>query len=94
MTFHWRLCFVAIAAIAGLPAGAASAADTDDMDAADPDARVPKLHYRPVLRDYRASPITTQASDWREMNDRAEAIGGPRGQLRSVDEPIRKRQRN
>lgn len=79
---------------AALTAVTASAHETDQGDPADPTAPVPRAHYHPVLSDYRATPIQTKPANWRELNDRAEEIGGPRGQLRGVDEPIRKRKKN
>ncbi|NND48672.1 MAG: hypothetical protein HKN60_00305 [Rhizobiales bacterium] len=79
---------------ASLTATTAMAHETNQRDPADPFATVPREHYHPVIDDYRATAIMTKPSDWRELNDRAERIGGPRGQLRSVDEPIRKRKKN
>lgn len=71
----------------------ASAHETDQSDPADPFAAVPNAHYHPVLSGYRVSPIMTKPANWRELNDRAGEIGGPRGQLRGIDEPIRKRRK-
>lgn len=72
----------------------ASAHETNLGDPVDPFSPVPGAHYHPVINDYQATAIMTKPANWRELNDRAEQIGGPRGQLRSVDEPIRKRKKN
>lgn len=77
-----------------LTAVVASAHETKQGDPADPFAAVPGAHYHPVLSHYRATPIMTKPANWRDLNDRAEEIGGPRGQLRAVNEPIRKRKKN
>lgn len=61
---------------------------------AEPYAPVPSVHYHAVITDYRATPIMAKPDDWRTLNDRAEEIGGPRGQLRELGEPIRKRKKN
>jgi len=71
-----------------LPMAAAGAPDP-----ADPRTPVPAILYRPVLDDYRLPSIVEKPSNWRELNDRAERIGGPGGQLRSPDHPIRERKR-
>ncbi len=68
-----------------------SAHEFDQNDPANPDASVPGFRYQPVITDYQYTVIQTKPANWRELNDRAEKIGGPRGQLRSVTEPIRKR---
>jgi hypothetical protein len=60
-------------------------------DPTDPGAPVPPVVYRPVMSGYQDTTRTTRPADWRELNDRMERIGGPRGQLRDVDEPIRER---
>jgi hypothetical protein len=60
-------------------------------DPTDPAAAVPPVVYRPVLSGYDDAPDTDRPADWRELNDRMERIGGPRGQLRQPDEPIRER---
>lgn len=62
-------------------------------DPANPQAFVPAAHYHAIITDYRATPIMTTPGNWRELNDRAEKIGGPRGQLREVTEPIRPRKK-
>ena len=86
------------AAIAGLLACFATVAvnahEASVPDPVDPYAPVTHTHYHPVLNQYRATPIVERPTNWRELNDRAEQIGGPLGQLRSVNEPIRKRKRN
>ena len=84
-----------IAVCAGLLqfSAAGSAHETDQDDPTNPFAAVPPARYQPVLRGYRATPIMSKPGNWRELNNRAEQIGGPRGQLREVGEPIRKRKR-
>ena len=72
---------------------AAPAHESDRSDSVDPFAAVPRTHYHPIITDYRATPIMTKPANWRELNDRAKDIGGPRGQLRRIDEPIRKRKK-
>jgi len=93
MVFLRRLRFSVVAAVALSFADTAVAIDPSGAAAAYPYARVPRVHYRPVLDEYRASPNPTPPADWRELNDLAETIGGPRGQLRSIGEPIRKREK-
>jgi hypothetical protein len=61
-------------------------------DPTDPDAQAPKTQYRPVLHDYHFTPLPA-LGNWRELNERAEKIGGPLGQLRDPDQPYRKRRR-
>ena len=73
--------------------GLVSAHDTDQSDPLDPYAKVTGTHYHPVLSHYRATPILNRPANWRELNDRAEEINGPRGQLREITEPIRKRKK-
>ncbi len=91
LNFMWA----AVAAVTGATVlgGVVSAHETDQNDPANPYATVPGAHYHPVLSHYRATPIITKPANWRELNDRAEEINGPRGQLREVTEPIRKRKK-
>ncbi len=70
-----------------------AAHEYDQNDPANPDANVPGIRYRPVITDYQPTAIMTKPANWRELNDRAEKIGGPRGQLRDVNEPIRKKKK-
>ena len=64
-----------------------------DRDPADPNAQVPQVRYRSVLSGYVYTPVPGVPGNWRDLNDRAERIGGPGGQLREPDEPIRKKKR-
>jgi len=84
---------VATMLLSALTANFVSAHENDGQDPADPQARVPRAHYHPVITDYRLTPVMTKPGNWRALNDRAEKIGGPRGQLREVDEPIRQRKK-
>ena len=61
------------------------------VEPTDPYANVPEAEYRAVLRDYRAPAIVEKPADWKALNERAEQIGGPGGQLKSPDQPIRGR---
>ena len=79
--------------LAGLAPNATYAHDTGSGDPTDPFAPVTRTHYHPIMHEYRPSAIMERPKNWRELNDRAEEIGGPLGQLRGVDEPIRKRKR-
>ena len=79
--------------LAGLIPLGASAHETGAGDPTDPFAPVTRTHYHPILNHYQPSAIMQRPENWRELNDRAEEIGGPLGQLRGVDEPIRKRKR-
>lgn len=67
---------------------AAVAAD-GDLDPSDPNAEVPLTRYHSVMKGYEYTPIPSEPGDWRELNDRMERIGGPAGQLREPDEPLR-----
>ena len=78
----------------GLVPLAAHGHEASSSDPTDPHAPVTRTHYHPIMNDYRPSAIMERPQDWRELNERAERIGGPLGQLRKVDEPIRKRKRN
>ena len=60
--------------------------------AADAGAQVRHVHGATGVPGFTARPVKGP-EDWRKLNDRAEQIGGPLGQLRGVDEPIRKRKR-
>lgn len=79
--------------LTGLASTATIAHETGAGDPTDPDAPVTRTHYHPIMNEYRPSAIMERPEDWRKLNDRAEQIGGPLGQLRGVDEPIRKRKR-
>lgn len=81
--------FAALVVVAAAPA----ASMAGSAEPADPSARVPEVEYRPVLRDYRPPAIVEKPAGWREHNQRAEQIGGPGGQLKSPDQPIRGRTR-
>lgn len=70
---------------------ASGSVGAEPWDPDNPSAPVPEVRYRPVLHDYRPQEIVEKPGNWRELNDRAEQIGGPGGQLRSPDEPIRKK---
>lgn len=83
---RWAGVAVTVVGIA-TPAVARSAEPTD------PSANVPKVEYRAVLRDYRPPVIVEKPAGWTELNQRAERIGGPGGQLRTPDQPIRTRTR-
>jgi hypothetical protein len=72
----------------------ASAHEPVLADPLDPYAPVTRTHYHAILNHYQASPILNRPLNWRELNDRAEQIGGPLGQLREVNEPIRKHKKN
>jgi hypothetical protein len=74
-----------------LVASSASPFAAERADATDPAAPVPPLIYHPVMSGYEETVSTTRPADWRELNDRMERIGGPGGQLRDPDEPIRER---
>ncbi len=63
----------------------------DQGDPSDPTAPVPRTEYRPVLSGYRNMPIASTPGNWRELNERMEQIGGPAGQFREPDEPLRKK---
>ena len=76
-----------------LATATATAHDGDQANPADPHAAVPRAHYHPVITDFRSTPIMTKPGNWRELNDRAEKIGGPRGQLRETTDPIRMRKK-
>ncbi|MDH3740103.1 MAG: hypothetical protein OER56_00775 [Hyphomicrobiales bacterium] len=78
---------------AGLAPVMVSAHETGAGDPTDPFAAVTRTHYHPIMNEYRPSAIMERPENWRALNDRAEEIGGPLGQLRGVDEPIRKRKR-
>lgn len=65
-----------------------------DNDPSDPNAHVPRTHYHSVLSGYEYVPVPSEPGNWRELNDRMEQIGGPAGQLRDVDEPLRKKKHN
>jgi hypothetical protein len=69
----------------------ASATIAGPAEPTDPNANVPEVEYRAVLRDYRAPVIVEKPADWKALNERAEQIGGPGGQLKSPDQPIRGR---
>ena len=84
---------IALSLSVGLGTAATSAHEFDQNNPVDPFAAVPRAHYHPIITDYRTTQIMTKPANWRELNDRAEEIGGPRGQLRRIDEPIRKRKR-
>ena len=62
---------------------------THEQDPENPDAKVPPPQYRSVVGGYRQTPVRSKPADWRELNERAEQIGGPRGQLR--DRPAAER---
>jgi len=83
-----RWAGVAVAAV-----GIATPAMAGSAEPSDPSAIVPKVEYRAVLRDYRPPVIVEKPAGWTELNRRAERIGGPGGQLRSPDQPIRARTR-
>ena len=84
---------VLIAFAAGLFSTPSLAHEPALPDPLDPYAPVTQTHYHPVLNRYRTTPIINRPANWRELNDRAERIGGPLGQLREVNEPIRKKKR-
>ena len=67
-------------------------ASAQQADPTNPDVRVQATPYRSVLHDYQLTPIP-KMGNWRELNDRAEKIGGPLGQLRDPNQPYRKRRR-
>lgn len=81
------LAFMIGASLSGMVA----ADELNQNDPSDPFAPVPQTRYKHIMSTYRSSPIMDRPANWRELNDRAEQIGGPLGQLREVDEPIRKR---
>ena len=85
----FALCAAGALALSHLSGSAVA----DERDPADPDASVPQVQYRSVLSGYSFTPVPGVPGNWRELNDRAERIGGPGGQLRSPDEPIRKKKR-
>jgi len=91
MTFLRPYWFAVSATIAISLADMAAAHEPNGGDASYHAAQVPRAYYRSILDEYQASPTTTPPVDWRELDDLAEKIGGPRGQLRSIGEPIRKR---
>ncbi|NNE23809.1 MAG: hypothetical protein HKN11_14485 [Rhizobiales bacterium] len=84
---------VMVLGFAGLAPISLLAHETGAGDPTDPYAPVTRTHYHPIMNHYRPSAIMERPENWRELNDRAEEIGGPLGQLRGVDEPIRKRKR-
>ena len=90
-----KYVWAAVAAFTGAMVFAShlSAHETDQNDPVNPYAAVPGTHYHPVLSHYRVTPIIAKPANWRQLNDRAEEINGPRGQLREVTEPIRKRKK-
>jgi len=89
-----RPIFAVIAlGLAGLATTTSIAHETGAGDPTDPYASVTRTHYHPIMNEYRPSAIMERPKNWRKLNDRAEKIGGPLGQLRGVDEPIRKRKR-
>lgn len=92
---YWISACTAVAVLIGIAADntVASAHEVERPDVTDPYAHVPAHRYRPVMLGYQPTPIMTEPGNWRELNDRAEQIGGPRGQLRDVNEPIRKRKK-
>ncbi len=65
-----------------------------ERDPSDPDALVPRAHYHSVMSGYEFTAVPGKPGDWRELNDRMEQIGGPAGQLRDRDEPIRNKKNN
>lgn len=83
-----RWAGVAVAAV-----GAAAPASAGSAEPTDPSVYVPKVEYRAVLRDYRPPAIVEKPAGWKELNQRAERIGGPGGQLKSPDQPMRPRTR-
>ena len=84
---------VLIAFVAGVLSTPLLAHEPTLPDPLDPYAPVTQTHYHPVLNRYRTTPIVNRPANWRELNDRAERIGGPLGQLRDVNEPIREKKR-
>lgn len=67
----------------------ATVAAGEEPDPSDPNADVPLARYRSVMTGYEYGPIRSEPGNWRELNDRMERIGGPAGQLKEPDEPIR-----
>lgn len=87
----WGVSSIALSLAA--TAYASGAQDYTRDDPANPSAPVPPAHYHAIIKDYRATPIMTKPGNWRALNDRAEKIGGPRGQLREVFEPVVRRKK-
>jgi hypothetical protein len=84
--------YLRVAACLAAMIGLTAPVGAQQTDPTNPDARVPFAQYRSVLHDYRYTPLPA-LGNWRELNDRAEKIGGPMGQLRNPDQPYRKRRR-
>jgi hypothetical protein len=88
MKYHQR---VVLAGAGLLTLFSAASLAHESGDPTDPNASVPATVHQPVMSGYEGSAIVGRPGDWRELNDRAEQIGGPGGQLRGTDEPIRER---
>lgn len=84
---------IMFAGLTGLSASllAVTGASADQGDPSDPGAQVPRVEYRPILSGYQNTPISSTPGNWRELNERMEQIGGPGGQLREPDAPLRKK---
>lgn len=82
-----RLLVCLVGSLTYLHAGVGFASDS--RDPSDPHVPVPPVTYRPVMSGYEHTGISGKPGNWRELNDRMERIGGPAGQLRDPDEPIR-----
>ncbi len=87
---RYLACWSGLAALLINGSGVAAS----ERDPSDPNAPVPRTHYHSVLSGYEYKPVPSKPGDWRELNDRMEQIGGPAGQLREPDEPIRKKKHN
>jgi hypothetical protein len=84
--------FIRFAALAAAAFSMTAPTVAQQADPTNPEAHVRSERYRSVLHDYRFTPLP-KFGDWRELNDRAEKIGGPMGQFRDQNQPYRKRRR-
>lgn len=85
----YRLLVCLAGSLTALHAGVGFA--SDNRDPSDPHAPVPHVTYHSVMSGYEHTGIARKPANWRELNERMERIGGPAGQLREPDEPIRKK---
>lgn len=84
---------IMLAGLTGISASllAMAGASADQGDPSDASAPVPRIKYQPILSGYQNTPISSTPGNWRELNERMERIGGPAGQLREPNEPLRQK---
>ena len=66
-----------------------TSAAAHSTDPSDPFASVPPARYQPVLHGWQFESMPAAPGDWSALNGLARKIGGPTGQFKDQDVPLK-----